>query len=232
MKFSPRVRTKWISGLAILITGAFLLGGCTCATPNNPPVISNLVAEEDVILTSQDCKITCIASDLDGDNLTYEWAANGGNISGEGSMVTWTAPDEEGTYTITVMVIDDRDGESEDSLTINVMLNHPPIIEDLVLTPEEARDFELEKFRVYRHARCKIECVASDPDKDELSYEWSAEGRSTNGGKIAGKGRVITWAVPNEADTGVTITVTVSDGRGGTDTESIVFRVVTCRCSL
>jgi len=38
--------------------------------------------------------------------------------------------------------------------------------------------------------------------------------------------------VPSEADTGVTITVTVSDGWGGTDTESIVFRVVTCRCSL
>jgi hypothetical protein len=38
--------------------------------------------------------------------LVYEWVCTGGNISGEGSLITWTAPDTSGYVTVTVKVFD------------------------------------------------------------------------------------------------------------------------------
>ena len=162
--------------------------------------------------------------------------AEGSSISGDGSTITWAAPDVVGTYNITVVVIDGQGGESRSSLTINVAVNHSPIIKDLIVISEDDRNFNLkssENYKVYKGASCDIECDALDPDKDKLSYEWSAKGDWTDGGKISGKRfSVVTWTAPSRGDPEVTITVTVSDGRGGTDTKSIVFKVVTCRCSL
>ncbi|GJM35198.1 MAG: hypothetical protein DHS20C18_41990 [Saprospiraceae bacterium] len=48
-----------------------------------------------------------IALDSNEDPITYEWSASGGNITGEGSTVNWTAPASEGIYQLTVTVNDD-----------------------------------------------------------------------------------------------------------------------------
>jgi hypothetical protein len=49
--------------------------------------------------------IDCIASGADGE-LAYEWSCDGGEISREGSMITWRAPDTAGDVTVTVVVTD------------------------------------------------------------------------------------------------------------------------------
>jgi hypothetical protein len=67
-----------------------------------------------------------------------------------------------------------------------------------------------------------VECAASDPDGDEMSYVWSVDG-----GEITGEGAVGDWFTPDDRDT-YTITVTVSDGRGGQATKSLQIRVACC----
>ena len=67
-----------------------------------------------------------------------------------------------------------------------------------------------------------IECAARDPDGDDLSYAWSA-----TGGSINGEGAAVSWIAPDAYDT-YTITVTVTDGDGGQDTESLEIRVACC----
>ena len=54
----------------------------------------------------QEYSIECLLSD-EGAEVSYQWSCEDGTISGEGSMITWTAPDEyiERT-TITVVVSD------------------------------------------------------------------------------------------------------------------------------
>src|SRR4030043_530459 len=74
---------------------------------NNSPTISNLTANSVWTLPSGSLNLTCDASDPDGDELSYEWTASGGNISGTGGAVRWAAPQEVAVYNITVMV---RDG--------------------------------------------------------------------------------------------------------------------------
>ena len=81
-------------------------------TVNHSPVIESLTADQTLVLFGKSTTITCVASDPDGDRITYLWTAADGEISGEGSEVVWTAPDECGDYVaITVSVIDDRGGE-------------------------------------------------------------------------------------------------------------------------
>lgn len=203
---------KWLASLIILAVAALLIG--SCAPSNQPPVISSLTANNEEEVSPGDSRqIECTASDPDGDELSYTWSADGGNISGEGSVIIWTAPDEVGTYTITVQVTDGRDGEETEQITINAVApNHPPVIESLTA----------EWDRLKRASNTPITCLASDPDDDELSYTWLA-----NGGNITGEGDTVTWVAPNDYGT-YTITVIVTDGRGGEVRDSI--DIIVCSC--
>ena len=200
---------RWLASLIILVTTILVIGGCTLA--NKSPVISSLTASEGWVNPSGSCEVECVASDPDGDELSYTWAACG-DISGGGSVVTWTAPAAPGDYTIAVKVTDGRGGEAIKQLTIGVVANQPPVIDSLTV----------ERERVRRAMTSTIECIASDPDGDKLDYVWSVDG-----GSISGEGRIATWVAPNTFGT-YTVTVTVTDGRGGQAIETIDIVVSCC----
>jgi len=189
---------KWvIVGLVILA----ILIGTGCAIINKPPEITSLTPSATSLAPGGSCTINCAASDPDGDTLTYGWTVSGGAISGEGDTVTWTAPTTEETYTITATVSDGKGRTASDSCDITAqVVNTPPEVTSLTpsttsLAPGDS---------------CTINCAASDPDGDTLTYEWTA-----TGGAISGEGDTVTWTAPTTEET-YTITVTVSDGKGGT----------------
>jgi len=221
-------QTRWWLGLVALALCTIFCG--SCASANSNPVISSLEAEKDLVAPSGSCKIECIASDPDGDSLTYTWSASKGNFSGvdEGKPVTtWMAPDTPDICIITVMVTDARGGESISSLSIEVAPNNPPTVENLIVSAKEARYLKeySEGYRILKGKSCDIECVALDPENDELIYEWLS-----SGGNISGEGPAVTWIAPLRAGE-FTIEVTASDSSGGTATKSIVFKVETCACA-
>ena len=88
--------------------------------PNKPPVIESLTPEWVRLKKASNTPITCVASDPDGDELIYTWSADAGNFSGEGDTVTWIAPNDYGTYPITVTISDGRGGEASNSVEIIV----------------------------------------------------------------------------------------------------------------
>lgn len=66
-----------------------------------------------------------------------------------------------------------------------------------------------------------LRATATDPDGDRLSYRWSApKGTFTNANSAD-----TVWTAPEE-DGGVTATVTVQDGRGGSATATVVLQVI------
>jgi hypothetical protein len=87
---------------------------------NHRPAITGLEAEPEIVLPLGSCQIVCTASARDGGELSYEWSATGGNITGTGAVVNWTAPQEVGTYDVTVVVTDGNGDSATDSLPINV----------------------------------------------------------------------------------------------------------------
>jgi hypothetical protein len=177
---------------------------------NHRPAITSLEAPEKV-LPSGSYHIVCTASDRDGDELSYNWSASGGNISGTGASVNWTAPDSEGFYDVTVMVTDGRGVEVMKQVTIVVRANQQPTITSLVANAEWTTP----------SGSLQVVCNATDSDGDELSYEWA-----TTGGDISGMGAVVNWTAPEEVGM-YDVTVVVKDGHGSSDTDSVSISVAT-----
>jgi hypothetical protein len=178
---------------------------------NHEPTIAGMEAEPVRELASESWQIVCVAADPDGDELSYVWSASGGEISGEGAVVTWTAPDSSGSYDVTVTVTDGRGGETMGDVTVIVRANEPPIITSLAADADRTTPL----------GTIQVTCTASDADDEELSYEWSS-----SGGSIAGIGSEVTWTAPEEAGI-YDVTVVVKDAYGAEDTKSVNLTVAT-----
>ena len=90
------------------------------ASNGPPPIIEDLIVTAEhpylketttgyKVAKTYDYGIECIATNTSGE-LVYEWSRDGGEISGiseDGSMITWTAPNTDGDFTVTVKVLDD-----------------------------------------------------------------------------------------------------------------------------
>jgi len=189
---------------------------------NNPPTITSIIADKDWVTPLGSCHIRCNAEDPDGDELSYEWSADGGAISGTGSVVTWTAPEAVGLHNTTVVVTDGYGGEDTRTLTVSVSQNPPPVIENLIVTATHKYLKEYSGgYKIGKKQSCDIECIVSDTS-GELVYGWSCDD-----GEISGEGSMITWTAPDRA-VKVTVMVTVSDTAGSVVSKSIVFTVVSC----
>jgi len=209
--------------LAIMAAAVLLLASSCTPIDNYPPVITSLEAEADWTLPSSSLNVTCTASDRDGDELSYNWSASGGNITGTGPEVTWTAPEEIGVCDITVVVNDGHDGEDTRSVILIAANGTIPIIENLIVTAKEPKYLKkiTTGYKVGKGKEYDIECISSNTS-GELVHEWACDG-----GEISGEGPMITWTAPNTAGD-VTVTVIVFDVAGNMDNESIVFTVVSC----
>jgi hypothetical protein len=185
--------------VSLVILIMILAGGCF----NKPPTITSLTPSSTEVARGESCTVSCVASDPDTDDvLTYAWSATGGAVSGTGSSITWTAPTTEGSYSVTVTVSDGEEAAS-DSCNIQVV-NTPPIISSLTPSATELPP----------EGSCTIGCTASDADGDSLTYAWTA-----SGGTITGTGDSVSWEAPAAEGT-YTISVEVSDGHGGTASDS------------
>ena len=203
-------KKRWLI-IVVIVVAAVLLLASSCTTPTNgQPIITSLKAGAEWIVPLGNLQVTCTASDPDGDELSYEWTATGGNISGTDAVVNWTAPDSEGSYDVTITVTDGRGGEVMDYVTITVRVNEPPTITSLIADADWTTP----------SGSLQVTCIASDPDGDELSYEWME-----TGGDISGTGTVINWTAPEEVGT-YDVTVVVKDGHGQEDTGKVTLSVV------
>ena len=95
----------------------------TVSEPNELPGIELLITDCPRVKKAGTATITCEGSDPNGDDLIYTWSAERGNISNiseDGTIVSWVAPNEYGEYAITVTVSDGRGGEITNEITIIV----------------------------------------------------------------------------------------------------------------
>ena len=204
-------KKRWLVIIVIVAAAIVLAILIDTMLANHRPAITGLEAEPDRVIPSGSCQIACNASDADGDELSYNWSAGGGEINGEGATVTWTAPDSAGSYNITVTVTDGRGGEVMNQITITVRANKPPEINSVIA----------DAVWTLPSGSIQVTCDASDPDGDELNYEWS-----TTGDNISGTGPEVTWTSPEEVGI-YHVTVVVKDSHGEEDTRSVTLSVAT-----
>lgn len=194
---------------------------------NRPPQIIRMDSDTNWLPGSGSAYLWCEALDPDGDELTFQWSATGGELFGQGEAVIWQAP--EGivdAYWITVTVVDSYGGEARRALPITVTPRDPPDIRALIVEPLNTSMFKThgDSWTIYRGRSCTIECVVEDGN-GPFSYEWSADH-----GTLTYDGAVATWEAPNDI-VGTTIVVTVTDRDGDKSTASALIYVDTCTCS-
>ncbi|MCK5838966.1 MAG: hypothetical protein KAG99_03910, partial [Bacteroidales bacterium] len=87
---------------------------------NFPPVIEEIIAQPRSMLPGEISQLTCIASDANGDELTYFWYSEAGSFTGSGYTVNWQAPEEQGAFYIHCIVNDLEGASTADSLVVLV----------------------------------------------------------------------------------------------------------------
>jgi hypothetical protein len=87
---------------------------------NQAPTLESLNAKPPTVGLAGSSTITCIANDPDGDVINYNWTSDEGNITGVGNVVTWIAPNREGTFNVLVKLTDGKGGETTGSVPVTV----------------------------------------------------------------------------------------------------------------
>jgi thioredoxin 1 len=145
---------------------------------NNNPVNSNPVIDDvsyvQDVASQAAIEISCEAGDKDGDPLKYEWLAQTGDLKGSGATVTWTAPNNNGDYTITVNVSDGKDGTASKSIVIKVSPKEDASVEsDLSkISLEKSLGNGKPTLADFGWKIC-IPCKAMKPILEEMAAEYS-----------------------------------------------------------
>jgi len=199
------------------------------------PIITSIRADKSEVEPGEQCVLTCMASDLDGGTLTYEWLAAEGSIDPAEASATWTSPGESGLYQVKVVVSDDSGNQASKSITLRVGEEEeetddepggPFWIESFEVVPVGHSKLKTpvlgtEQWTIFQGRDAEITCVI-DGDDSGLDYEWSCDV-----GTITGSGGVINWEAPEHACY-AQVSVVVSNGGSTSDSGEVVFRVSTC----
>ena len=232
---------------AVCISTMLVLAGCAAPKSpaplspppepvNNPPMISSLTADQQLVQPFGKVMLKCLASDTESDNLSYQWTASGGIVEGSTDSASWTAPGNPGSYKITAIVSDGKGGSATGDIfmTIPEKPNNAPVISAIKFTrpgrmaitvktnPTDKEAKDTPELIIRKFETGDVVCIATDPDKDQLTYIWRA-----TGGKIIGNGPNIQWLAAGDPGT-YKITCDVADGHGGAATFTITISVHCC----
>lgn len=99
--------------LAVAVLGLAACGVDPVSPENEAPVVTSVIAGPQAIYLGDACTVTCVATDADGDPLTFEWAGSQGRVDGQGSEVSYTPTSCcLGGNPVIVIVRDGRGGET------------------------------------------------------------------------------------------------------------------------
>jgi hypothetical protein len=174
---------------------------------NGPPVITSAPVAEHQTGTPYTYQVT--AEDPNNDPLSYELAGPAGMIIDPlNGLVTWDNP-VPGEYSVTIHVVDGRGGSDEQQYTLFV--NGPPEITSSPVTEHLAT-------MLYQY-----QVVAVDPNNDILTYSLV---QAPAGVAIDSGTGLVTWTPTMEQVDTHLISVQVSDGHGGSDTQAWSVHVI------
>jgi hypothetical protein len=213
------IQSKLILALSVALLSVQL--ACAPSVPqaaqqNSAPVIEKLTYAKDVFSNNEN-ELICVASDTDGDNLTYKWTCEAGSIKGGGSDVLWMPPGKLGTYPVTLVVADGKGGEAKETINIRVLTNEDgtadPTIE-IKLKLGEPQPVIIDKQRARIWTTTNIICSVENAEGNQLTYTWSSNGGKITGKDVPeGKANRIGWTAPGVSDDR-TIIVEVMDSQG------------------
>lgn len=189
-------------------------GGATALVPTegqHVPVISGISANPFLLKSGDPTRLTAVATDADGDSLTYTWSCPDGifNFTTRASVI-WTAPNIPGDYHIKCTVSDGA-ATAEKTLILTVS-NAPPVISSITVSLSPASAGESVTFSG----------SATDAEDGSLtgsSLVWTSD----KDGPI-GTGQ--SYSTSSLSVNTHVITLTATDSDGETDTASLTVGII------
>ena len=212
-------------------TAVILLQQKTAPDPfsNAVPVINSLVASANAVGFGETVNLDVNASDPNtGDTLTYTWSSSAGTFSSTSTTSTvWTAPSTPGLYTINIEVMDQKMGKTTASLTIDVQSYHSrgkAQIQISFNTWPTVTKVWADKGRINVNEATGVHVTATDNDNNSLSYSWASDCGGTFSSTTSTDPN---FTAPSTLPTSgkCKLTVTVSDGNGGTTTGDVTIQI-------
>jgi len=148
---------------------------------NKPPVIAGIYLDDlDPAVYDFSANgvytVRADATDPEGGNLTFKWSGDG-TIAGEDiNPMSWTVPDSEGVYKITVEVTDDKGSTAAMTADIYVI---PELVEAEPPKGPEILDIEIlgsDEGKYYPNTNYKIKITVEDPLDEIVRYLYSIGG--------------------------------------------------------
>ena len=185
---------------------------------NRAPTLTTINSVPAVAIAGEDVQLSASASDPEGDVLTYAWdfgdgaSDTGTTLAGGGTITATHTYAAEGMYTVTLVVTDGKGGSASGSVSVSV--SPPPNVAPS-LTP-----VSMSWTVVVVGQEVVLMSTASDPDGDPVAWtiDWG-DGTQSSGSTPAGGGAILaarSYLMPGAH----TITLTVTDGRGGSTSET------------
>ncbi|MCJ8312481.1 MAG: PKD domain-containing protein [Pseudomonadales bacterium] len=174
-------------------------------TVNSDPIVS--AGAYITVTTGEIVVLSPLASDSDGDVLTYSWIIN--NVTYSGATPANITLTSAGTYQATVTVDDGNGGTATDSTFI--------IVEEVIVVNADPIVAAGSNITVNTGDDIVFSPLANDSDGDTLTYSWVIDSVTYVGATPANV--LITMAGTYLA------TVTVDDGKGGSATGSLYVTV-------
>ncbi len=208
------------------------------------PIISKMDVGCFRLNPGESCDITCTATDIGGETVSYEWLAAEGSIDGDGPTVTWTAPEEEGEYKVKVVVSDASGNQSSRSVTLVVREPADEEADDEPVGSLNIDEMQVEAvghnllkppplgatapWIVFVRREVRITCVV-DGNTVDLEYEWT----SNIGELVEIEGDTVLWQPPGHPvryspDPGAVVSVQVTAPGGAAAEADVIFEVSTC----
>ena len=164
-------------------------------SPNTPAPVSVNEGDSEIFFVQ--------ATSLDGKTLVYSWSINGTVVSTELFLGINFDFNDAGNYIVKVEVADGSDTVSQEWTVAVADVNRPPAIEVISITGGLVGEL------------LTIGISGSDSDGDQLTFSHDGPG------VLAGT----TWSY-TPVDTGeVTVSFTVTDGKGGVDSTTVTVTV-------
>lgn len=179
---------------------------------NSQPRIQSFATENNTVEKNSTITLYGKGIDQETKDLIYTFILPDDTIAGLEKSTQWTAPNEEGSFEIK-LIIEDEDQQT-DTAVINI-----DVVSEINFAPEiisltASKNYTSPGGTITLHAE------VTDVNNDNISYSWTA-----TQGDIIGSDDFIDWLAPNEEGI-YTIQLMVSDGRGGTATANIKLLVL------
>ena len=181
---------------------------------NKKPIIAGIYIDgldpaQNYFLTNKTYTVKAEAEDPEGSSLTFKWSGDGIIVGEDINPTTWTAPDSEGCYEITVEVTDDKGSTA--TLTEDVTVEVDSAIGEPLKWPE-ILDVEIsgsDDGLYYQHTVYTIQVIDDDPNGLIDKYEFDCN--LGNLGQVSAY--TVEWESPGDAvDCYITATILDSEG--------------------